>query len=203
MIFRVTQAGASSAVTQSTTFALSSTGAGGEFYSDRNGTTAITTATIAAGDDSLVVYYRQTGGAGSQATLSAARTAGDAVATGTATISVTASTAAAARLAGEVCSATSSNRVTPSLTVASGTTCTVQAGQLVFMVFGHDADNQQQLPTIADPAGWTLLRSTDAGTAASANQLRVKVYYRVANATGSVTPSFATAANTVKVRMTF
>lgn len=69
------------------------------------------------------------------------------------------------------------------------------------MIFGHDTDNSQVLPTINQPAGWTLIRNHSAGISASANQLRTFAYYRVSNGT-DVQPTFTTTTG-AKCRMTF
>ncbi|HEV8409858.1 MAG TPA: invasin domain 3-containing protein, partial [Gemmatimonadaceae bacterium] len=200
IIFYVKTGGVLQNVTQATAFSLATNG-GGTFYSDAAGTLTITTATIAAANDSLVFYYKQTTGAGTTATLTVTRTSGDFVAAGTAAISVTATTPAAARLSGVVCLGTTSNSTAASLTVASGVTCPTTSGQLLFMVYGHDANNTNTLAAINAPAGWTLLRQTDSGVAGTANQLDVRVYYQFATG-ADVTPTFSTTDGS-KTRQTF
>jgi hypothetical protein len=190
-------------VTQATAFSLATNG-GGTFYSDANGTTPITTLTIATANDSLVFYYKQTTGAGTTATLTVTRTSGDFVTAGTAALTITATTPAATRLqTAAVCSGTTGNASASTLTVTSTpATCPTTNGQLLFMLYGESNETSPYaLPPITDPAGWTVLRSDSAGTTAGKDKVLARVYYRIATG-ADVTPVFNTSDGS-KARLTF
>jgi len=198
IIYTVQNGAVRQAVSSPTTFNLTTTG-GGSFFSDVDGTALITSATIPAASDSFVVYYRQAAGAGTTATLTATRTAGDAITAASTPMNIIATAASASRLDGVVCSATTGNSPKASLTTAAG--CSAAAGQLLVMVFGHSpTNNPYDMPTFTAPAGWTELRTTGPVTAAgSVVNLRSNVYYRVATTAGDYTPTFTPSAGTVRM----
>ena len=208
VVFTVQSGAVRTAVTGATTFNLTASG-GGTFYSDVNGTTPITSATVPAAADSFVVYYSQAAGAGTTTTLTATRSAGDAVAAASVNLNVTAAASAASRLTGIVCSATTGNSnsadLSPTIDPVDNP-CTATAGQLLVMIMSHSPTaNPYDMPTFATPAGWTLLRQESVGTAATPRQLRTYVYYRVAASTGDVSVTFSTGTggSAPKVRSTY
>lgn len=191
IIFYVRLAGVRTAVASPTTFNLTASG-GGTFFSDVNGTTTVTSRTVAAGVDSFFVYYRQTTGAGTTTTLTATRSTGDVVATGTKTMQVVASAPAAQRLSGIICAATTSNSNSETLTPDTRNyPCTATAGQLLVMILSHSpTGNPYTMPAFTTPAGWTKLREEYVGTAANPKQLRTYIFYRVVTVSGNVGETF-------------
>jgi len=206
--YTVLNNGVATNVATATTFNLTATG-GGTFFSDPNGTTAVTSMTVPAGSSAFDVFYRQAAGAGTTTTLTATRSAGDVVPAASVNINVVAAAAAADRLTGIICSATTGNSNSAALspTIDAVTNpCTATAGQLLVMVMSHSPTaNPYDMPDFATPAGWTKLREERVGTPATPRQLRTYVYYRVAATTGDVSVTFSTGTggSAPKVRSTY
>ncbi|MDQ8157508.1 MAG: invasin domain 3-containing protein [Gemmatimonadota bacterium] len=210
VVFYVKSGAVRDTVGQLTSFVLASSG-GGTFYADPNGTAVVTSASIAAGVDSFVVYYKQPSAVrvGLTDALTATQTAGDAVTTGTANLGITAAVLQAQRLSGIVCKATTGNSNSAALspTIDAGTNpCTATAGQLLMMVFSHSpTGNPYDMPTFATPAGWTLVRIDSIGAAATPRQLKTYIFSKVATTSGDVSVTFSTGTGGAapKVRMTY
>lgn len=187
IVFSATRLGAPSTALLPTVVSLSSTAAAGSyaFYADSNGTQAVTSATLAPGDDSFVVWYKQTATAAT-VTLSATRVSGDPTTTATVSVVVASAGTASARVL-VTCKTTGGSTLKSTMT---GSGCTVPTTQFATLIVGWDTDPRAEV--MLDPAGWMLLAYRSVDTSPSGGKLGIKIYTRMGTGV-TITPTTATA----------